>query len=203
MRMAWHATCSEWIRTGSVYSTLQTKGSRRPDPRGRHKKDSSFAIVTGASSGIGYELALICAREGYELLIAADSPEIEQAASQLRAHGATVTALEADLATREGVDRLYEMTGGRQVDVLMANAGHGLGGAFLDQDFDEVEHIIDTNITATIYLLQRVGRDMRARGAGRMLITGSIAGFIPARSSPFTTAPRPSSTRSRSLCARS
>jgi uncharacterized protein len=138
-----------------------------------------FAIVTGASSGIGYELALICAREKYELLIAADSPEIEQAASQLRGLGANVTALEADLATRDGVDRLYEMTAGRQVDVLIANAGHGLGGAFLDQDFDEVEHVIDTNVTGTIYLLQRVGRDMRARGAGRILITGSIAGFIP------------------------
>lgn len=139
---------------------------------------SSFAIVTGASSGIGYELALICAREKYELLIAADSPEIDQAASQLRGLGANVTALEADLATRDGVDRLYEMTAGRQIDVLIANAGHGLGGAFLDQDF-EVEHVIDTNVTGTIYLLQRVGRDMRARGAGRILITGSIAGFIP------------------------
>jgi short-subunit dehydrogenase len=142
-------------------------------------KDSRLAIVTGASSGIGYELALICAREGYELLIAADSPEIEQAASQLRTQGATLSALEVDLATREGVDRLYEMIGARQVDVLMANAGHGLGGAFLDQDFDEIEHVIDTNVTGTIYLLQRVGRDMRARGAGRILITGSIAGFIP------------------------
>jgi short-subunit dehydrogenase len=142
-------------------------------------KNASFAIVTGASSGIGYELALICAREGYDLLVAADTPEIEQAAAQFREQGANVTAIEADLATREGVDRLYEMAGGRQVDVLMANAGHGLGGAFLDQDFDEVEHVVDTNVTGTIYLLQRVGRDMRARGTGRILITGSIAGFIP------------------------
>ena len=139
----------------------------------------SFAIITGASSGIGYELALICARDGYELLIAADTPDIEEAATRLRAVGATVTALEVDLSTRDGVDRLYETAGGRSVDVLMANAGHGFGGAFLDQDFDELEHVIDTNITGTIYLLQRVGRDMRARGAGRILITGSIAGFIP------------------------
>jgi uncharacterized protein len=142
-------------------------------------KHSSFAIVTGASSGIGYELASICAREGYELLIAADSPEIEHAASQLRAQGVAVTALEVDLATREGVERLCAMAAGRQVDVLIANAGHGLGGAFLDQDFDDVEHVVDTNITGTIHLLQRVGRDMRARAAGRILITGSIAGFIP------------------------
>lgn len=140
---------------------------------------AKFAIVTGASSGIGYELAVICARDGYELLIASDTPEIEEVATQLRTAGATVTALEIDLSTRDGVDRLYEASAGKQVDVLMANAGHGFGGAFLDQDFNELEHVIDTNVTGTIYLLQRVGRDMRDRGAGRILITGSIAGFIP------------------------
>jgi short-subunit dehydrogenase len=65
------------------------------------------------------------------------------------------------------------------VDVLLANAGHGLGRAFLDQDFDDVRHVIDTNITGTVYLIQEVGRQMRARGHGRILITGSIAGFMP------------------------
>jgi len=65
------------------------------------------------------------------------------------------------------------------VDALLANAGRGLGGAFLDQDFEDVRHIIDTNITGTIYLAQRVGRDMRSRGQGRILFTGSIAGFMP------------------------
>jgi short-subunit dehydrogenase len=61
----------------------------------------------------------------------------------------------------------------------MANAGHGLGHAFLDQDFEEARHVVDTNVTGTIYLLHKVGRDMRARRRGRILITGSIAGFIP------------------------
>ena len=65
------------------------------------------------------------------------------------------------------------------MDALLANAGHGLGKAFLDQDFDEVAHVIDTNITGTIYLIHKVGRDMRDRGKGRILITGSIAGFMP------------------------
>jgi short-subunit dehydrogenase len=68
---------------------------------------------------------------------------------------------------------------GRPVDALLANAGHGLGRAFLDQDFDSVRHVVDTNITGTIYLVQKVGRDMRARRRGRILLTGSIAGFIP------------------------
>ena len=65
------------------------------------------------------------------------------------------------------------------MDALLANAGHGLGRAFLDQDFNEVQHVIDTNVTGTIYLVQKIGRDMRARGKGRILITGSIAGFMP------------------------
>jgi short-subunit dehydrogenase len=65
------------------------------------------------------------------------------------------------------------------VDALLANAGRGLGRAFLDQDFKEIQRVIDTNVTGTLYLIQKIGRDMRARGAGRILITGSIAGFMP------------------------
>jgi uncharacterized protein len=137
-----------------------------------------FAIVTGASSGIGFELARIAAENGHDLLLAADR-ELEPAAQKLRALGGRVETLEADLATREGVDRLVAMIAGRPVDALFANAGHGLGGAFLDQDFDDYRHVIDTNITGTIYLIQQVVRGMRARNAGRVLITGSIAGYLP------------------------
>jgi len=138
-----------------------------------------FAIVTGASSGIGYELAKLCAENGFDLLIAADEPQINQAANDFRSLGVEVEAVEADLATIEGVDRLYEAAGGRPADALLANAGHGLGHGFLDQDFTEARHVIDTNITGTIYLIQKVGRDMRARDQGRILITGSVAGFMP------------------------
>jgi short-subunit dehydrogenase len=141
--------------------------------------DTRLAIVTGASSGIGYELAAACAREGFDLLIAADRSEIHDAARQLRELGVHVDALEVDLANLQGVDRLYETAHGRPVDALLANAGHGLGHAFLDQPFEGARHVIDTNITGTIYLIQRVARDMRVRGEGRILITGSIAGFIP------------------------
>src|ERR1051325_11378217 len=138
----------------------------------------SFAIVTGASSGIGYELARCCAEHGFDLLIGADSPEIHGAAEELRQLGCAVQHVEVDLATEEGVDRFYAAAQGRPIDPLLANAGHGLGHAFLDQDFHEVRHVIDTNITGTIYLIQKVGREMRARARGRILITGSIAGFI-------------------------
>src|SRR5678809_65086 len=138
-----------------------------------------FAIVTGASSGIGLELATICAQEGFDLLIAADRPEIHTAADRIRDFGSEVTVVEADLATTGGVDQLWAAAAGKPIDALLANAGHGLGHAFLDQDFDDVRHVVDTNVTGTIYLVQLVGRQMRRRGQGRILFTGSIAGFMP------------------------
>ncbi|KAA0595273.1 short-subunit dehydrogenase [Azospirillum lipoferum] len=138
-----------------------------------------LAVVTGASSGIGLELAKQCAGNGFDLVIAADDPAIEQAAGELRKLGAAVETVQADLATLDGVDRLHAALKGRAVDALLANAGHGLGHGFLDQDFAEARHVIDTNITGTLYLIHKVGRDMRSRGKGRILITGSIAGFMP------------------------
>lgn len=143
------------------------------------KNKGKLAIITGASTGIGYELAKCCAEDGFDLLIAADEPEIQQAAEDFKKFGVQVDAIEADLATIEGVDTLCAATGGRAVDALFANAGIGLGGEFMDQRFDEVRHVIDTNITGTIYLAQKVGADMRSRGQGRILFTGSIAGFTP------------------------
>jgi len=138
-----------------------------------------FALVTGASTGIGFELARCCAEEGFDLLVVADEPAIEQAAATIRTTGATVRGVQADLATMEGVDRLYAALDGRPVDALLANAGRGLGKAFLDQDFADIRHVIDTNVTGTTYLLHKVGRDMRSRGQGRILIPGWIAGFMP------------------------
>jgi uncharacterized protein len=147
-----------------------------PDNSGR-----KLAIVTGASTGIGYHLAECCAEDGFDLVIASDDGRIEDAADAFRDMGAAVTALTADLATLEGVDRLHAAARelGRPVDALLANAGHGLGGGFLDQDFAAARHVIDTNITGTIYLVQKIGREMRDRGEGRILFTGSIAGFLP------------------------
>ena len=138
-----------------------------------------LAIVTGASSGIGYELAGLCARHGFDLLIAADEAAIHSAAKTFRVLGADVEAIQADLATATGVEQLHAAVRGRPVDALLANAGHGLGGAFLDQDFDDIRHVINTNITGTIDLIQKIAREMTRRGKGRILITGSIAGFMP------------------------
>ncbi len=139
----------------------------------------SLAVVTGASTGIGLELARLCARNGFDLIVAANEPEIESAADDLRREGGEVATVQADLATIEGNDRLLKEIAGRPVEALLANAGRGLGKGFLDQDFADARYVIDTNITGTLYLIHEVGRAMRSRGEGKILITGSIAGFIP------------------------
>jgi short-subunit dehydrogenase len=132
---------------------------------------TKFAIVTGASTGIGHELAKLAAADGYDLLLAADTPFTDAPAG--------AETLEADLSTFEGVDTLLQKAGGRQIDLLCANAGHGLGRAFLDQDAAEWRHVIDTNVVGTTYLLQHVLKQMVARNEGKVLVTGSIAGYIP------------------------
>jgi uncharacterized protein len=143
------------------------------------EQNRNLAVITGASTGIGLELARQCAMNGFDILIAANEPEIHRAAEELRREGVKVDAVEADLATTRGVDTLYAAIAGRPVAALLANAGRGLGRAFLDQDFDDIRFVVDTNITGTIYLIHKVGNEMRARRSGRILITGSIAGFIP------------------------
>ena len=140
---------------------------------------NKLAVVTGASTGIGFELASIAAEGGYDLIVCADEALIEAAAADFRTHGTDVQSVEADLSTIEGVDALLAATKGRDIDVLCANAGHGLGHAFLEQDVADWRHVIDTNVTGTLYLLQHGLRQMVRRGEGKVLVTGSIAGYIP------------------------
>jgi uncharacterized protein len=137
-----------------------------------------LAVITGASSGIGLALARECANDGYDLLLAADRP-LDEVAAMLTAVGAQVETVQGDLSKLEVVDALCRKLNGRPIAALLANAGHGLGKGFLDQDFQAARHVIDTNITGTVYLIHRIGNDMRQRRQGRILITGSIAGFMP------------------------
>ena len=138
-----------------------------------------LAVVTGASSGIGYHLATLCAEAGHDLVIAADEPSIVEAGQAFRTHGVEVEAIQVDLSTTDGVDALVEAVGGRSIDALLANAGHGLGHALLDEAWEKARHVIDTNITGTVYLIHRLAPRMRDRGQGRILFTGSIAGLTP------------------------
>lgn len=143
------------------------------------KAPRPLAVVTGASSGIGYHLARVAVEHGYDLVVAADT-SLEAAVADFKSLGAQrVDAIHTELASKEGIDELCRLLQGREVDALMANAGHGLAGPFLEQDFKAVQHVIDTNVTGTIYLVQQIARGMTARGRGRILITGSIAGFQP------------------------
>ena len=138
-----------------------------------------LAVITGASTGIGFELATIAAREGYDLLVAANEDLINAAAAYLGEYDVDVQPVEVDLSSIAGVDEMLRQLNGRPIDILCANAGVGTGGAFLDLDSQTWQHAIDTNITGTIYLLQEVLKQMVQRGEGKILVTGSIAGYIP------------------------
>jgi short-subunit dehydrogenase len=140
-----------------------------------------LALVTGASSGIGRELGTVFAREGWDLVLVAEDPDIERAAHELSALGTTCEALQADLATREGVERVAARFGAdrRTPDALALNAGVGLGGAFLDQDLDRIFALIDLNVRGTVHLAHRLLPAMVARGEGRVLFTSSIAARMP------------------------
>ncbi|MDD1450719.1 SDR family NAD(P)-dependent oxidoreductase [Sphingomonas sp. H160509] len=138
-----------------------------------------FAIITGASTGIGFELATLAAKDGYDILVVADEALIDAAAQDFKQFGTDVQSLQADLSTIEGVDQLLAATNGRTIDLVCANAGRGLGKAFLDQDLAEWRKVVDTNVIGTAYLLQKTLPPMVARNAGKVLVTGSIAGYIP------------------------
>jgi len=141
-----------------------------------------FAVVTGASSGIGYELARVFAQNGYDLLVTSNSEKIDDAVSKLREIGANVEAVQADLAEYDGVEKLYSTIKetGRDLDAIAINAGVGVGGDFVrETDLDAELNMIQLNVTSTVHLAKRVLRDMVARGQGRVLITSSIAGTMP------------------------
>jgi short-subunit dehydrogenase len=139
-----------------------------------------LSVITGASSGIGLELARLCAADGMKLLIASDEPEIENVRTELASRGCQVEALQVDLATRDGVQQLVQRAKALgPIEHLIANAGHGLGHAFLDESIGDIDHVIDTNVRGTVWLLHDLVRDMVGAGNGRVLITGSIAGILP------------------------
>lgn len=140
--------------------------------------DTRFAVVTGASSGIGYELARFAVEDGYDLLICADEPEIEHAAEKLRRLGGTVQTVQVDLATTAGTDDFWAAVGDRRIDIFCANAGRALGTAFHEQEWDAIQRLIMLNIVQTTTLVHRVGLRMQAQGAGRILVTGSIGGLV-------------------------
>jgi short-subunit dehydrogenase len=140
-----------------------------------------LAVVTGASSGIGLELAHQCAEHGFDLVIAADERRIARAAADLRRGGVAVTAVQTDLATPAGVEALHAaiVAEGRPVDALLLNAGTGTGGAFVDIDLGDDLRVVDLNVRSAVHLAKLVVPSMVRRGQGRVLMTSSIAADLP------------------------
>jgi short-subunit dehydrogenase len=139
-----------------------------------------LAVVTGASSGIGYELAKQFATNGFDLVVCAEDDAIATAAREMEGLGARTEAVQADLTTPSGVDQLYARIGGRPVAAIALNAGIGMGGAFAtDTDLEQELAIVDLNCRSTVHLAKLVLRDMVARDEGRMLFTSSIASTMP------------------------
>lgn len=141
-----------------------------------------LAVVTGASSGIGLELAKLFATHGYDLVIVAEDDEINTAAETLRSLGPIVESVQADLATREGVETLWRHVEakGRPIDAIAINAGVGVGGPFLSTDLEDEINLINLNITGAVHLAKYAVEQMAERGEGRILITSSIAAEMPA-----------------------
>jgi short-subunit dehydrogenase len=142
----------------------------------------SLAVVTGASSGIGYELARQFARHGHDLIVCAEDSGIHTAAKAFEGDGARVQTVQVDLRTYEGVESFYEeiVKRGLPVDAIAINAGVGVGGDFTrETDLREELAMINLNVVSTVHLTKLVARDMVDRGKGRILITASVAGTMP------------------------
>ncbi|MFP5283416.1 MAG: SDR family NAD(P)-dependent oxidoreductase [Actinomycetes bacterium] len=140
-----------------------------------------FAVVTGASSGIGLELARQFAENGFDVLICAEDAGITAAAAELSSTGSRVSPLRADLSTYEGVETLYAAAAstGRPIDALALNAGIGLGGPFVETDLTTELRMIDLNVKSTVHLTKLALPDMVRRNEGKILITSSIASTMP------------------------
>lgn len=140
-----------------------------------------LAVVTGASSGIGYELAKQFAQNGFDLVVAAEDARIAEAARELTGLGAEVLPVQADLATAEGVELLYAQatTMGRPIDAVAINAGVGVGGPFAETDLDAELKLIDLNVRSVVHLAKRTVQGMVPRGTGRILFTSSIVATQP------------------------
>ncbi len=139
-----------------------------------------FAVITGASSGIGYELAKVFAKNGYDLLLTAESDKLQDIKNDFGTD-IKVQIVQADLADYEGVQKLWtavESTG-RHVDAIAINAGIGVGGRFAETDLEEELNLIQLNVTSTVHLAKLVVKHMLANGSGRILLTSSIAGTMP------------------------
>jgi uncharacterized protein len=140
-----------------------------------------LGVVTGASSGIGFELARVFIKNGFDLVIVAEDVAIHDAANKLHHEGAGVHSIRSDLATYEGVEALWAeiQSMARPVTAVAINAGVGVGGEFLKTDLEAELKTIQLNVSGAVHLAKRVLPDMVARRSGKLLFTSSIAATMP------------------------
>jgi uncharacterized protein len=140
-----------------------------------------LAVVTGASSGIGLELAVLFAEHDFDLLLSAEDDALEAAAVRCRTAGADVQTVQRDLRDRASVEELYAAVAatGRSVEAAAVNAGIGRGGVFVDTAMADLLSVVDLNVASTVQLTRLLLSDMVARNAGRLLLTSSIASTMP------------------------
>lgn len=145
-----------------------------------------LALVTGASSGIGRELAHNFARNGYDLVVAAEDDAIHGVPAELAAYGGAVQPVQVDLRTPDGVEHLFASTieGGRTLTAAALNAGLGRGEMFLKSELSDDLSIVDLNVRSTVHLAKLVLRDMANRGTGKVLFTSSVASMMPGSYQP-------------------
>ncbi|MBI2565576.1 MAG: SDR family oxidoreductase [Candidatus Schekmanbacteria bacterium] len=141
------------------------------------------ALVTGASSGLGRELARLLAEQGCDLVVVARRRErLEELAGELRnAHGVAVEVIAFDLSAEAAGERLYEAIkqAGHTVDILVNNAGFGIYGDFLEGSVSRLHEMLNLNVTTLTILTRLYGEDMRRRGCGYILQVASIGAFQP------------------------
>lgn len=143
--------------------------------------NARLAVVTGASSGIGLELARLFAADGYDLVVVADEPQIGDAAVELAAAGVRVQPAQVDLRDTDAAQRIHRMIidTGRVPDAIALNAGIGRAGRFVDGDLQADLDIIDVNVRSTVALAKLLLRDMAERDSGTALFTSSIVATMP------------------------
>jgi short-subunit dehydrogenase len=141
-----------------------------------------FAVVTGASSGIGLSLARELAARCYDLAICSAGDRLQGAAKELRSRGVEVTEVRADLSTQVGTKQFWDQVRslGRNIDVACINAGIGVGGPFAETDLDAELNMVSLNCAGTVQLAKYVVQHMLSRNEGRILFTSSIAGEMVA-----------------------
>lgn len=141
------------------------------------------ALITGASEGIGYELAKIMARNRFNLVVTARREEIlRELKSELEAStGVSVRVIQGDLSDMESVKKICNelKNDNVTVDVLINNAGFGDYGFFVESDWDKNYKMIELNIASLTYLSHLYGREMAQRGKGRIMNVASTAAFQP------------------------